>query len=204
MSNLQRIELSGTNLHTMVHEDIHLFESLFSGLQGLKCVGLSRNELSILPSELFEYAKSFEIIDLSNNKLQQVTFTLNYLDNLQVLNLQGNDIHILVSTSIAHLNSISQVNDNQRPKSTVILEDNPISCSGCKATHFLQFLLSTKLIDLDSQNLKCFAENGKQQTINNNAIKIVQNICNRNNHSCYKHFNGCCINSYYCLSGCLL
>ncbi|XP_053378148.1 toll-like receptor 4 [Mercenaria mercenaria] len=174
--NLRHLHLSKNQLYKMVAEDRFLFQNLFSGLRYLKLIRLSANGLQKIPSKLFKNQQSIEVADLSFNKLEQVTFNLNDLENLKVLDLQGNNIHILDSLSINFLNSIPQ-ESKIKPKPNVILRLNPILCSVCEAKPFIQWLISTSLINMDSQRLKCLDENGQHNDINVNTVEMVQKIC---------------------------
>ncbi|XP_045215606.2 uncharacterized protein LOC123565903 [Mercenaria mercenaria] len=179
LPNLRRLDLSKNQLYKMVDEDSFLFQNLFSGLRYLKLIRLSANGLQKIPSKLFKNRQSIEVADLSFNRLEQVTFNLSDLQNLKVLDLKGNNIHILDSQSINFLNSIPQGSKINSSKAKVILRLNPILCSVCEAKPFIQWLLSTSLINMDSPRLKCLDENGKNKDINVNTAEMVQKICER-------------------------
>ncbi|XP_045205668.2 toll-like receptor 4 [Mercenaria mercenaria] len=176
--NLRSLDLSKNQLFKMVDENSALFQNLFQGLNYLKVLRMSANGLHNIPNYLFQNSQSIEEIDLSDNTLDQVTFILRDLENLKVLDLQGNNIHLLDPLSIHHLNSISR-ESNVNISITVILTSNPISCSDCGAKSFLQWLISTYLIKIDSQRLTCLDESSKHNDITGKTVEMVQAICNR-------------------------
>ncbi|XP_060600918.1 toll-like receptor 4 [Ruditapes philippinarum] len=177
--NLQKLDLSSNQLVKMSRENIGLFETLFSGLRYLKKVNMSKNSLNTLPKKIFENNRNIEIIDLSGNLLDQVHITLAKLSRLTMLNLYGNNIHVLDQMSIYNLNSISYGNVSDIRKIIVILKANPISCSECKELSFLVWLTSTNLVDLDSQQLICYNEKDETEIITQETVKKVKLICRR-------------------------
>ncbi|XP_045208901.2 toll-like receptor 4 [Mercenaria mercenaria] len=163
----------------MARENISLFENMFSRLKVLKYINLSSNELITIPSKMFKNNREIEVINLSDNKLDQVHFILTALKKLQVLNLQGNNIHTLDPISIDNLNSIQNRNSTEDSHFTVILKFNPLSCSKCETKQFLTWLVSTNLVNVTSQNLMCFNENGLAERINEKTVEEVNKICER-------------------------
>ncbi|XP_060604920.1 toll-like receptor 4 [Ruditapes philippinarum] len=177
--NLQTLDLSSNELVKMSRGSLGLFETLFSGLRNLKNINMSKNSLNKLPMKIFENNRNIEIIDLSGNILDQVHITLTELSRLSVLNLYGNNIHVLDQMSIYNLNSISHGNATDIGKNIVILKANPISCSECKELSFLVWLTSTNLVDLGSQQLICYNEKDEAEIITQETVKKVKLICQR-------------------------
>lgn len=173
MPNLQSINLSKNQLHTMVTESSALFGSMFSDLVNLTYISLSANDLQKIPMKLFAKCKNVEVIDLSSNKLTQVTFALSDLENLRTLDLSQNNIRILSSVSMNNLNSIPKQDMCQ-----VIFKSNPISCSECKAKTFLNWFTSSNITDIETQTLTCIDEKGNTENMSR-ALGIVQKICSR-------------------------
>lgn len=171
MPNLRSIDLSKNQLHTMVAEASELFGSMFSDLVNLTYISLAANDLQNIPMPLFAKCKNVEVIDLSSNKLTQVTVTLSDLENLQTLDLSQNNIRILSSMSMNNLNSIPKQNMCQ-----VIFKSNPLSCSECKAKAFLNWFTSSNVTDIATQT--CIDVKGKTEKMSR-ALGIVQKICTR-------------------------
>ena len=174
--NLKIINLSFNQLHEMSKNNLTLFESLFHSLLRLQVISLSNNGLITIPVNIFKDNFDLKTIDLSENNLEQVTFSLSHLRKLELLDLQGNVIHILSQESLYRLNSIPQV---RRQDISVLLNNNPISCSECKARDFIQWLITSDLINVQFKYLTCKAENGHLSSVNYQTLKNVQGICDR-------------------------
>jgi hypothetical protein len=62
---------------------------------------------------------------------------------------------------------------------TITLYGNPLSCAQCQTKQYLQWLLSTDLVDFGHQHLVCFSENGITLDINYFILNSVEAICRR-------------------------
>ncbi|XP_053390793.1 toll-like receptor 4 [Mercenaria mercenaria] len=127
--------------------------------------------------EMFSANVDLDTIDLSSNKLRQVTFLLKHLGKLQVLNLRNNLIHILDEISMSHLDSIYDIPRHNDSYPSLILMGNNLSCSTCDANTFIKWLLGTKILNITSQNLTCTNENGKQTTIEQSTLGLLKKVC---------------------------
>ncbi|XP_053390792.1 toll-like receptor 7 [Mercenaria mercenaria] len=172
--NIKILDLSFNRLFKMAKNNDSLFETLLKSLSHLQYISLSGNNLNTVPMKMFGTNVDLEIIDLSSNKLRQVTFSLKYLGKLQVLILRNNLIHILDETSISHLDSIYRHNDSYL---TLILMGNNLSCSICDAKTFIKWLLHTKIVNITSQNLTCTIGDGEQTAIELSTLDLLQNVC---------------------------
>ncbi|KAL4229786.1 MTH538 TIR-like domain (DUF1863) [Mactra antiquata] len=176
MPNLTRLDLSNNFLYKMVAEDILQFETMLSGVPVLENINLSKNNLTNIPSNYFRSSKMLVSIDLSFNRLHLITFDVSELQRLQLLDLSSNDIKFLDSASLQFLSIIPRSIENN----SMILTSNPISCSQCRDKSFLQWILSTKTVNVKSQNLKCINEEGRHVEIDDVITSAVQYICIRN------------------------
>ncbi|XP_045170933.2 toll-like receptor 1 [Mercenaria mercenaria] len=178
--NLERIDLSRNQLYKMVQEHHMFFKQLYVSLHHLKMIKLSTNFLTSIPKDTFIQNYDLEKIDLSHNNLGQVTFTLQHLKKLKVLDLRNNRIKILNGISMNNLESMNtRVPKLGDIRTSVQLESNPISCSKCEAKTFISWLTSTKSVDIPTSNLRCITESGSTQNINYRTPELVQGICNK-------------------------
>lgn len=175
--NLKQIDLSNNQLNEMVQQDTQLFEILFSGLTALQDINLSNNELRFMPRKTFENCRNIKVLDLSNNQLEQVHFLLKQLPKLRLLDLQGNKIKILDSISIANLNVIQ--GDDSNNHVTVNLKANRFLCSSCSSMSSVEWLLTTYLINISSQRLECYTEDGTWERMSEKTLHKVKKICAR-------------------------
>lgn len=178
--NLKVLRLFGNKMHVMSEDTPGLFDILFRDLRYLKKINLSGNDLLIIPKNIFKYNEDLVEIDLSDNKLQQVSFTLNQASELQRLLLNNNNIKILDSLSLQNLESIPTNSLNYIFPGTqqMSLYGNPLSCSVCRAKPFLQWLLSTHFVNASNQ-LSCKTEEEIMVKITETTLQDVEDICQR-------------------------
>ncbi|XP_053378065.1 toll-like receptor 5 [Mercenaria mercenaria] len=175
--NIKILNLSFNQLFKMAKNNDSLFKTSLNSLSHLQYISLSGNNLNTVPMKMFGSNVDLEIIDLSSNKLRQVTFLLKHLENLQVLDLRNNFIHILDETSISLLDSIYHIPRHNGSYSAVYLKGNNMSCSTCDAKTFIKWLLDTNIVNITSQNLTCSNEDGKQITIEQSTLDLLQDLC---------------------------
>jgi hypothetical protein len=175
--NLVKLDLSINKLYKMAKEKHPLFQQLFLSLSRLKILKLSFNRLEVIPEKLFSENRDLELLDFSHNELEQVTFTLEYLYKLKVLNLQFNRIKILNSLSINYLSSGLSAPGNKTW--TLDLGNNPIACSKCEAKQFIYWLTHTKSAIISATNLTCAAFKNTRKEIDEHTLDDVNNICKR-------------------------
>ncbi|XP_045188128.2 toll-like receptor 3 [Mercenaria mercenaria] len=179
MSNVEKINLAKNRLFKMRNGNRTVFEKLFLELNYLKYITLSANGLYDIPFYTFTKCRNIEVIDLSNNRLNQVTFILNGLERLQILDLQNNRIKMLDKISINRLNFLWAGNKSNEFKAIIVLRSNPLSCSDCSTKSFIKWLTSQMSSALVKQNLTCTSENENKEIITEQTRSIVQKICDR-------------------------
>lgn len=176
--NLLSIKLSENNLYKMLQTDPALFEQLFASNIKLKTIDISANDLEHIPRHQFLKNVNLEEIILSNNRLQQVDWSMDNLNKLRILHLQYNRIINLDSSSLENLNSlITSLSRNDQL--TLKIEHNPLSCSQCEYKPFITWLTKTRVIDLSDSKIQCSQENGDVIYVGRPAVKYLQTICNR-------------------------
>ncbi|XP_060605142.1 toll-like receptor 3 [Ruditapes philippinarum] len=180
MPNIEKLDLSKNQLFKMAQGHKVLFAQLLLSLRHLKIINLSSNYLSTIPTKMFIKSHNLQFIDLSWNGLEQVTFTLSHLINLEVLLLRNNKIKDFDVLSMRNIDSvIANISYMTHNKLTVYLEYNPLSCSKFETEAFINWLLSTKSVKIPLSNLTCSDENGSFRAIDQATFKYVQGICRR-------------------------
>ncbi|XP_045173899.2 toll-like receptor 5 [Mercenaria mercenaria] len=175
MPNIEILDLSNNLMYRMVAENVSLFEKLFISLRHLKSITLSANKLRYIPRKLFENNLELLSVDFSVNFISQVTFSVDKLNHLKVLDLRSNIIKILDKESMTMLDLIHMEQNKTMP--VVNLNNNPICCSKCEAESFLEWLTKTNIVD--KTNLKCVDENSVYIDVTDNILRMVRNICQR-------------------------
>jgi hypothetical protein len=88
--HLKTINLSNNLLYKMLEENVSKFEKLFEKLQEIRTINIAGNLLTNLPWKMFTSNIHLEALDLSKNRLNQVTFDLSNNTKLKLLNLRDN------------------------------------------------------------------------------------------------------------------
>ncbi|XP_060551734.1 uncharacterized protein LOC132713249 [Ruditapes philippinarum] len=177
--DLKALDMSSNQLGKMAISNRSAFEEILHSLYKLQFVSLSRNGLQMVPKNMFKNNFALNKIDLSGNQLTQITFTMDNLDNLEVLDLHDNNIYYLDTASLGHLDSIPVNKKQKKTCATVLLRDNPLSCAVCDYKSSISWILNSLLVNISSQNLYCTKEDGKLSRIDKDIVHVIENICNR-------------------------
>ena len=108
---------------------------------------MAGNGIPFLPSDTFLSNTMLERIDLSENCFQQMTFEINHLRHLKLLDMQKNSIESLNAFS---RNSLDKLYNHQNKETgetdnhslLADLRGNPFSCS-CQSLDFLKWFVSS-------------------------------------------------------------
>ncbi|XP_048743564.2 toll-like receptor 1 [Ostrea edulis] len=116
--NLASVKASKTKINFSAPKSQHLFKNLSK----LQTLDLSYNAIETLPKYLLsDQNKSIYILNLDNNLLSSIPFTVSMLTNLSRLYVRHNRISFFQSSDIAVLSELHKVK--------IFIEGNPISCT---------------------------------------------------------------------------
>ena len=122
-------------------------------LKRLKVLILANNAIFSINEDVFQGAKCLEILDLSMNKLDKITFHTNNFASLKKLDLRYNRLVVLDELSIQRLSNLFENSKSIRNskfirnskqnggKMELILAGNPLLCS-CENIPLLNWLMS--------------------------------------------------------------
>lgn len=136
LRNLRYIDLSHNLLHKMSSFYPSLFEQLLWTFHKLHFVGLSGNKLSRIPKLTFFNNPSLEVIDLSDNRLNTVNFSLENCRKLLLLNLSRNMFTAIDATSRLLLGAWMSMTTSGK----VDMANNEFSCSKCTNFDYMFWL----------------------------------------------------------------
>lgn len=136
LRNLRRIDLSHNLLYKMSSFYTSLFERLLWTFHKLRFVGLSGNNLSRIPKLTFFNNSNLEVIDLSDNRLKTVNFSLENCRKLLLLNLSRNMFTAVDATSRWLLGAWMSITTSGK----VDMANNQFSCSKCINCDYMLWL----------------------------------------------------------------
>ena len=117
---------------------------------------LSHNEITRLSETVFEKLSNLEILNLSQNSLDSISFRFSHMTKLRHIDLADNKISRLNWDTITDLISLSQGQHNL----TVNLRGNVFECS-CQTWTSLQWMLDNNATFSDFQHYFCFENDTK-------------------------------------------
>jgi Leucine-rich repeat (LRR) protein len=180
VSALENIDLSNNQLGKMASNQPEIWANLLTNVHSLRYINLSNNNIVFVSPTMFKNNPNIETIDLSENELQQIRFTLKTLHRLRYLNLASNRIKILDENSLRILNNFQYQFDNNSVQSTISLDGNPLDCSSCESKTSISWILRLNpLLSVSMERLDCQNKAGKRVGINQAVAKEVQSICER-------------------------
>ncbi|GFR58836.1 Toll-like receptor e [Elysia marginata] len=111
---------------------------IFENLRNLTLLNLAENDIWHLYPPAFKNMAKLKHIDLSENRLGAVQFSLAHMKSLQTLNLKSNQIQTLTPETMAAVDEISK----GRKPLWINLSFNPIRCD-CDNLKFLEWLTNS-------------------------------------------------------------
>ena len=119
--------------------------SIIANLKRLEVLIVSGNGIYTIPDDAFENADMLQVLDLSNNELESVTFGTEKLTALQHLDLRQNKITVVDESSLQRLNvlkiQVVYITPVVYGSTNIELEGNPITCS-CENRHYFNWTIT--------------------------------------------------------------
>ena len=150
--NLEHLDASNNRIGPKLVEDAN--GELFQHLKCLKYLNISNNWIEYLPSKIFQNTPELQHLDLSSNRLKNVSFDYTHLVNLSYLNLKSNGL------STVPLNLLNRIASNVKQyTSSIDLSDNRLDGS-CKNIEFLSWLKHNEAYFAGVNGYRFFKEDG--------------------------------------------
>ena len=178
---LKNIDLSKNMLGTSAQFH-YTFSSLFLNHSKLEIARLVQNELTYLPVKVFEFNTELTQIDLSINKMRQITFEISHLYKLELLDLRRNAIEYLDDFSrqqidIVYKNKQEKRNTTNGNSFGVDLTENAFSCK-CHSMDFIKWFVHSPVFNGTKYLYYCTLD-GKRTPMDKNAIVAAQYDCDK-------------------------
>ena len=179
LTSLQSLDLSHNNLGQS-QDTFDTFSSLFSGNANLTFLDLSANLITSLPNTTFAMNTNLRKLLLSDNLLDQITFSVSNLVDLDILDLRDNSVKSLNQVSRSFLEELykKQVSNHSGTILQVYLDRNPFDCS-CDSLDFIQWFVKSPLFATTRHHYFCDS-NGQNITMADDAaINASSDDCAR-------------------------
>lgn len=170
--------LSGNRLSVMVTKSAADFENLFTPLVEVRYLSLARNNFTVLPKYSFLNNTKLEVLDLSFNLISNLSFSFEHISNLTLLNLSRNRIDFKDPHSLIPVNNyIGMVKLSHT--NWLDISHNPLTCNQSADLNTITFLIKSNKSFYNLAETKCSSENGSLIPINQETLRLVEEIYKR-------------------------
>jgi hypothetical protein len=146
-TSLASVTASSANLDFKNEKTQHLFKYLSK----LQTIDLGHSDIEILPNYLLrDQNKSLYSLNLDNNLLSSIPFTISMLTNLLRLSVRYNRILSFEASDIATLSRLNKIK--------IFIEGNPISCT-CSKLSSLKWIKENQMRFGDWRKTRCLQNN---------------------------------------------
>lgn len=178
---IEYLDIGNNFLYKMSRDNSSLFETILWSLKLLRYIDLSGNKLRVIPTNTFSKNSKLEHIDLSNNCLSIINFSISSSNNLRVLNLSSNLFSTIDVSSRAKLQHWMSASFDW----ILDLTDNSLSCTHCDdigllewaVTHSNVFFRDLSCIDINHQKIDMLKEESVLKFKKRCNIPAVVVIC---------------------------
>lgn len=161
MMKLEFLSLYNNNIGLYISENGKAFERLGT----LKILFINKNGISKIPNNFFKSMTGLHYLNLAENHLTVIDFSLMSLGNLEYLDLSSNNIATISPANLQFLKDLSSL--------SLDLHKNNLSCT-CKDKLFLSWLAVTSVYVLDKEHLFCRYQNQSPISLSKSSQIIDQ------------------------------
>ena len=180
--HLMKLDLSKNKLSQSRLFD-ETFSVLFQNNSNLKEVSLNDNGLKYLPPATFSSNLHLKQMDISNNKIQQITFDVSRLISLDFIDMRNNSVQYLDKFSRGALDSLYEMqrlrNQTKTNSSTFLvdLRENPFSCK-CDSMPFIKWFTVSPIFNTTRHQYHCTLDD-REIEMNDKAVAAAKDDCDR-------------------------
>jgi len=153
---------------------------------------ISHNSLSFLPFDMFSTNTNLKVLNLGFNQFQTISFRLDILQKLTIIDIQSNKIQNIEGYKLSRLRSFveMQLNSTGQCNFQFILQGNPLDCT-CESSKFIKWLASISSLK-DSVNDYACIYKGNEIQVDTDAVEKSKYLCIRTvvNNVCHCQGSG--------------
>ncbi|XP_060075270.1 uncharacterized protein LOC132554958 [Ylistrum balloti] len=164
-NRLETLLVQNNLLGLVLYKDVN--GKIFRHLMSLKTLDLSRNHIYTLPALLLKNQHELQILNLSNNALNELSLDISHMKHLQYLDITHNQLRGIKQDQRDQIDSLK---DNNL---TINLQGNRMDCS-CEELDFLKWLGRKKDLFEHFLTYKCAFSNGTEITFSNFDTTLLE------------------------------
>lgn len=187
--NIKHLDLSHNKLHVMQQKYPLDFTALLDRLEKLEVLGFNSNGLENLPRMMFKANGNLTHLDISDNRLAGITFELDHMVRLKLLNLSNNLIKSFNDGNRTLLERTASTAEEQLREFRVDLSGNPFPCTCAdEDIDFLRWITETAVNFLVQKNETYLCILGDQEfDVLNDGVQEMQDYCDWQRTKLYLH-----------------
>ncbi|XP_013394853.1 toll-like receptor 2 type-2 [Lingula anatina] len=126
-------------------------------LSHLEILDLSVNKISTIPKDFFRYLVSLKRLDISDNRISKLSFTMTNFHSIELIDISTNQ---LTTLSTSELDFIRKMNASSL-NVTLNVINNPMDCNVCDGRGFLHWIVSSNMTIIFSNDSTCYVNGSK-------------------------------------------
>ncbi|XP_013394839.1 toll-like receptor 2 [Lingula anatina] len=136
-------------------------------LPHLEILDLSVNKISTIPKDFFGYLVSLKRLDISDNRISKLTFTMTNLLSIEYIDISTNQ---LTDFSRSELDYIRKKNASSLDV-TLNMSNNPMDCTVCNGIGFLHLIIHSNMMTIFSNDSTCYG-NGSKTSLESSLSRL--------------------------------
>ncbi|XP_013397942.1 toll-like receptor 3 [Lingula anatina] len=146
-------------------------------LPHLEILDLSVNKISTIPKDFFGYLVSLKQLDLRDNRISTLSFTMTNLLSIEYIDISTNQ---LTALAISQLDYIMKMNASSLDV-TLNMSNNPMDCNVCDGIGFLHLIIHSNMTTIFSNDSTCYM-NGSKTSLES-SLSRLERECDSSPHT---------------------
>ncbi|XP_052807528.1 uncharacterized protein LOC128236597 [Mya arenaria] len=180
LHSLRSLSLANNRLNDMLISFESDFVNLFAALLKLKNLDISNNNLQFFPADIFKHHVQLNQLDLSGNKITELSISICPLKYLTSLNISNNLLEVNDADLQKGITNYMEYCRNSSEKGPVFdITNNKIVCSSCEHKSTVEWLIYRKSYFYRWPELRCIGQSSRLLMINEDIVRSLNDACLR-------------------------